>query len=249
MNDHERTPDLIIKRMGKTSHIPGMVVEQIIGMISDGVLKAGDKLPSELEMTRRFGISRISLREAMKLLEAKGYIESLGRKGKRVRSVVENGLIAPIASLISSDPGKVWELFQVRKIIDSEAAYIAAHRGSAEQIGRLQSMVDNCERIGIDHLLSKKEGGALYCDFYKCLGDATNNTVFAHLMRSVSSMLRAALPGSRTLLGGIDGGSRAIYEQHVSLVSALKERKQAEAKNAIIDHIDWLEAALRSVVK
>ncbi len=249
MNDHERTQNLIIRRIGKTPHIPGMVVEQIIGMIADGVLKAGDKLPSELEMTRRFGISRISLREAMKLLEAKGYIESLGRKGKRVRSVVENALITPIAGLLSNDPGKVWELFQVRKIIDSEAAYIAAYQGSAEQLGRLQGMMENCERMGIDHLLSKKESGILYCDFYKCLGEATNNTVFAHLMRSVSSMLRAALPGGRTMLGGIDGSSRAIYEQHVSLVAALRNRKQKEAKNAIIDHIDWLEAALRSVVK
>jgi DNA-binding FadR family transcriptional regulator len=58
--------------------------------ISQGRLKIGDKLPSEQEMTRQFGISRISLREAMKQLEAKGYIESRDRKGKYVRSLTDN---------------------------------------------------------------------------------------------------------------------------------------------------------------
>ena len=73
-----------LSRIEKSPDIPTLVMNQIIDLISQGKLKIGDKLPSEQEMTELFGISRISLREAMKLLEAKGYIESRDRKGKYV---------------------------------------------------------------------------------------------------------------------------------------------------------------------
>jgi GntR family transcriptional repressor for pyruvate dehydrogenase complex len=63
-----------ISRIEKSPDIPNLVSKQIIDLISEGKLKPGDKLPSEHEMTQMFGISRISLREAMKLLEARGYM-------------------------------------------------------------------------------------------------------------------------------------------------------------------------------
>ncbi|MGB4269423.1 MAG: GntR family transcriptional regulator, partial [Spirochaetota bacterium] len=107
---------LMINKIEKAPDIPSMVVSQIIELISSGVLKPGDRLPSELEMTRRFGISRISLREAMKLLEAKGYIESQGRKGKYVKSVVDDAIKTPIEGLIQIDHKKIWELLEVRRI-------------------------------------------------------------------------------------------------------------------------------------
>ena len=75
-----------ISPIRKSPAIPTLVADQIIDLISRGKLKPGDRLPSEHEMTERFRISRISLREAMKLLEAKGYVESRHRKGKFVRS-------------------------------------------------------------------------------------------------------------------------------------------------------------------
>lgn len=241
--------DLTIEKASKSPHIPNLVVARIVKLISGGVLKPGDKLPSELEMTRRFGISRISLREAMKLLEAKGYIESLGRKGKRIRSVVHDAVTSQIEELISVDQDNRWQLLKVRKILDSEGAFLAATDATPEQVEKLETFKEECERIGIDDLVFREEGEKLYADFYKYVAMATNNTVFAHLMRSISQMLRLAIPCSRSVLQEVENSSRYLYEQHCAILSAIRGGEPLLAKEAVMAHFDWLENVLRYPLK
>lgn len=247
--DKSETPrNIVINKIQKAPHIPNMVVNQIVKLITDGVLKPGDKLPSELEMTRRFGISRISLREAMKLLEAKGFIESHGRKGKYIRSVLDEALSSTIEGMISVDHEKIWELLFVRRLIDSEAAALAAAHATREQVDGLLAFIREVEALGTERIVEKREGGRLYAKFYNDLADATNNTIFAHLMKSISSMLRGALPYSRTKLQSVPGSSRAIYEQHVEVIEAIKARKPEKARAAMRAHIDWLETSLKRIL-
>ncbi|MCX7677904.1 MAG: FadR family transcriptional regulator [Spirochaetes bacterium] len=248
MDKNGNKVNFVINKIEKAPHIPNMVVNQIVKLIADGVLKPGDKLPSELEMTRRFGISRISLREAMKLLEAKGFIESHGRKGKYVRSALDESISSPIENMISVDHDKIWELLYVRRIIDSEAAALAATNATREQIEDLVSFLREVELIGVDEVVQKREGGRLYAKFYNDLADATNNTIFAHLMKSISSMLRGALPYSRTKLQSVPGSSRAIYEQHVAILDAIRQRQPEKAREAMRKHIDWLEENLKKIL-
>lgn len=248
MNKNERKVNFVINKIEKAPHIPNMVVNQIVKLIADGVLKPGDKLPSELEMTRRFGISRISLREAMKLLEAKGFIESHGRKGKYIRSALDESISSPIENMISVDHEKIWELLFVRRIIDSEAAALAAEKATSEQIDNLVNFLREAELLGVDTIVEKREGGRLYAKFYNDLADATNNTIFAHLMKSISSVLRGALPYSRTKLQAIPESSRIIYNQHVEIIEAIKKRQPERARNAMRTHIDWLEENLKKIL-
>jgi len=249
MEKNSRKLDITINRIEKAPHIPNMVVDQIVKLIGDGVLKPGDKLPSELEMTRRFGISRISLREAMKLLEAKGYIESHGRKGKYIRSMVDGNLASTIEGMISVDHDKIWELLQVRRIIDSEAAALAATKATAAQIDGLMSFVRQIESLGVDMMVDRREGGRLYAKFYNDLADATNNTIFAHIMKSISSILRGALPYSRTKLQGVKNSSRAIFDQHMAILSAVEKRDPDAARAAMLEHIEWLETTLKKILE
>jgi GntR family transcriptional repressor for pyruvate dehydrogenase complex len=249
MEKNNKRIDIVINRIEKAPHIPNMVVDQIVKLISEGVLNPGDKLPSELEMTRRFGISRISLREAMKLLEAKGYIESHGRKGKYIRSLADNALTSTIEGMISVDHEKIWELLQVRRIIDSEAAALAARMATAEQIDGLLSFTRQVESLGVDAMVDRREGGRLYAKFYNDLADATNNTIFAHIMKSISSILRGALPYSRTKLQGVKNSSNAIFSQHVAILDAVQKRDPAAARAAMLEHIEWLETTLKKILE
>lgn len=249
MNKKPEKAEIIINRIEKAPDIPNLVVNQIVKLISNGVLKPGDKLPSELEMTRRFGISRISLREAMKLLEAKGFIESQGRKGKFVKSVVDNALRSPIEGMISVDHKKILELLAVRRIIDSEAASMAARNASDKQLKTLMRFKENMENIGIDELMHNEGAGKLYAGFYDDLADATNNTIFSHLMKSIANILRGALPYSRQKLQDVKDSSRKIYEQHVNILRAIEDRKPDMAKKTMIEHIEYLERTLNKVLK
>jgi GntR family transcriptional repressor for pyruvate dehydrogenase complex len=237
-----------MSRIEKSPDIPTLVMNQVIELISQGRLRIGDKLPSEQEMTELFGISRISLREAMKLLEAKGYIESRDRKGKFVKSLTDN-VKSSIEDLISVDPQKIWELLAVRRLIDSEAAFLAASNFSKEQKSRFRKIITFLEQVGDENVLSSKEGGRLYSDFFDILADSTRNTIFVHLRKSVNTILNGAFPFSRKKLSTVPDSSRDIVKQLLRIYNAIEERDAQTAKAATIQHIDYIEKSLRRALK
>ncbi len=237
-----------LSRIEKSPDIPTLVMNQIIELISQGKLKIGDKLPSEQEMTELFGISRISLREAMKLLEAKGYIESRDRKGKFVKSLTDN-VKSSIEDLISIDHEKIWELLAVRRLIDSEAALLAAKNVSKEQKSRFKKIIGILDKIGEENILTSKEGGILYSDFFDILADSTKNTIFLHLRKSVTTILTGAFPFSRKKLSMVPGSSKDITKQLMRIYDAIENKDADAAKAATIEHIDYIEKSLRRALK
>ncbi|HNR87913.1 MAG TPA: FadR/GntR family transcriptional regulator [Spirochaetota bacterium] len=249
MGTSDTADNLLINRIQKAPDIPNLVVEQILRLIATGALRPGDKLPSELEMTRRFGISRISLREAMKLLEAKGFIESQGRKGKFVRSLVDDAVQSPISGLLAADHQKIWELLEVRRFLDAQAAALAAERATEYQVKRLVDFVRNAERMGIENIIDRRESGKLYAEFYAELAEATNNTIFEHLVKSISNILQGALPYSREKLKGLKDTSQRIYTHHKKLVEAIQRRDPEAARRAVLEHIDYIERSLKKVLR
>jgi GntR family transcriptional repressor for pyruvate dehydrogenase complex len=241
--------DAILSRIQKSPDLPNLVARQIIEHIRSGALKPGDKLPSEQDMTKKFGISRISLREAMKLLEAKGYIESHGRRGKFVKFSGNPPLESTIEEIISINHNKIWELLAVRRIIDSEAAGMAAEHATKRQIAVLKKFKTDAEKLGIQNLVSTREGGRLYARFYKDLADSTNNTIYSHLMKSISSLLRGALPYSRQKLMYVTGVSDIFYRHHIDMLRAIEKGDKEAAKISVIEHIDWLDKTLKKILK
>lgn len=237
-----------LSRIEKSPDIPTLVMNQIIELISQGKLKIGEKLPSEQEMTELFGISRISLREAMKLLEAKGYIESRDRKGKYVRSLTDN-VKSSIEDLISIDHEKIWELLAVRRLIDSEAAYLAAKNAAKDQKKRFNKLVERIGNIGSENVLTSKEGGRLYSDFFDILADSTRNTIFVHLRESIAHVLTGAFPYSRKKLSRVDNCSNQIVEQLNKIIDAIDRKDPDAAKALTIEHIDYIEKSLRKALK
>ena len=237
-----------LSRIEKSPDIPTLVMNQIIDLIGQGKLKIGEKLPSEQEMTELFGISRISLREAMKLLEAKGYIESRDRKGKYVRSLTDN-VKSSIEDLISVNHDKIWELLAVRRLIDSEAAYLAAMNVSKEQKRRFKKIIDRLSVIGADKVLVSKEGGKLYSDFFDILADSTKNTIFVHLRETIAHVLTGAFPYSRKKLARIEGSSNEIVAQLMKVYEAIEKRDADAAKALTVEHIDYIEKSLKKAFK
>lgn len=245
---NKKTKFSSLSRIEKSPDIPTLVMNQIIDLISQGKLKIGDKLPSEQEMTELFGISRISLREAMKLLEAKGYIESRDRKGKYVRSLTDN-VKSSIEDLIAIDHDKIWELLAVRRLIDSEAAYLAAKNVTKEQKKRFVKLIDRIGDIGADNVLTSKEGGMLYSKFFDILAETTRNTIFVHLRETIAHVLTGAFPYSRKKLSTVNKSSRSIVNQLLKIYDAIDNKNPDAAKAATIEHIDYIEKSLRSALK
>ncbi len=188
----------LLSPIRKSPAIPTLVAEQVIDLISRGRLKPGDKLPSEHEMTDHFRISRISLREAMKLLEAMGYVESRYRKGKYVTSSTHAIQRSSIEDILQVDHSKIWELLCVRRILDSEAARLACEHATKKDLERLRCIYNRALAVGEDKVLHNvQEGAKLYTEFFNALLASTKNSMFAHIRKSVNSILVGALPYSR----------------------------------------------------
>jgi GntR family transcriptional regulator, transcriptional repressor for pyruvate dehydrogenase complex len=244
MSGNEQGFTLAIERGKKQSDIPTMVAEYIVSMISSEQLKPGDKLPSELEMTRRFGISRISLREAMKLLDARGYIECRGRKGKYIRSFTEGAVATPLEDFITSDNAKLSQLFEVKRILDGEQAFMAATRASDADISSLMGVlaeVEQCIRSDspdCENLVLKR-----YKDFFLIMSESTQNTIFSHLTASMSATLKHILFGNINGPADHRGRCGIIRDQLSSIVSAIAVHSPLDARDAAHRHIDFLRKA------
>ena len=238
----------LISPIRKSPAIPTLVAEQIIDLIRRGKIKPGDRLPSEQEMTERFRISRISLREAMKLLEAKGYVVSRHRKGKYANSPSQSSR-STIEDILQVDHAKIWELLCVRRILDSEAARLACRHATRKDLDGLRRVYDRAVTIGEDRVLHDvQEGGKLYTEFFNALLASTKNTLFMHIRKSVNSILIGALPYSRKKLSSIEGSSRTIVNQLHAIYGAIEARNADMASAAIVEHIDYLKKSLKKAL-
>lgn len=237
-----------ISPIRKAPAIPTLVAEQIIDLIRRGTIKPGDKLPSEHEMTKRFSISRISLREAMKLLEAKGYVESRHRKGKYVRSPLATAKTS-IEDLLSIDHEKIWELLCVRRILDAEAVRLACEHATRKDLERLRRVYERALAVGEDRVLHDlQEGGKLYTEFFNALLASTKNSMFVHIRKSMNSILIDAFPYSRRKLSTIEGSSRTIVRQLHAIYLAIASRDADRAREAVVEHIDYLKKSLKKAL-
>jgi len=243
------TKDRVISRIEKSPRIPTLVAEQIIDHIIQGVLKPGDKLPSEQKMTRLFGISRISVRESMKLLEAMGYIVSYERRGKFI-AMPEEGAMSPIDGLVAVDPRKIWELLDVRRFLDAEAAACACLHSTKKERAELKKIYDKTVELGIDTVIyNLKEGGRLYTRFFDLIAECTGNSIFIDLRKSINTILAGVFPYSRKKLSLIEGSSRAIVKGLSAIYQAIETQDPQAARKATIRHINYIEKSLKKAIE
>jgi len=231
-------------KIEKSPGIPSRVTKQVIDLIMKGVLKPGDKLPSEHEMTNLFGISRISLREGLKLLEARGYIESNDRRGKFVKSMFDD-LCTPLIDHLSANQESMWELLYVWRVIDSEAAYLAANNATLEQIKQMKQLVKEARKLTPDNMINVPKGIIIYTRVFDLLANTTGNTVLIHLCKTITSIVREYFPIVRNRLSNIPNISQNILTQVEKISDNIEKRMAEAAKVTTFDHISYIEKSLK----
>ena len=122
--------------------IHGRVVHELGQEIGGGILKPGDRLPGDAELTERFEASRTAIREALKVLSSKGLIEARQRAGTFVRPREEWDLLDPdILSWLSPESvgeGLLEDLMEMREVVEPVAARFAADRATSEDLARIE---------------------------------------------------------------------------------------------------------------
>ncbi len=221
-------PRVKVKPLRKPSLLDG-AINAIQKAILQGGFRPGDLLPSEGELADRLGISRTIVREAMRVLEARGLVETGQGRRARFRSGDPKAVSAPLHILISGSEHALLDLLEVRRGIEVEMAALAAKRASDAQVLALGKTMDEMRQAGsdLDELIEAD------FRFHTRLADCTGNVVFHALLEPLADLLRASRQRSLK-----SAGAAVSVSCHQAIHDAVARHDEDAARRAMIDHLD-----------
>ncbi len=212
------------------------IADRIIEFILQGKLKPLDKLPAEREMAAMLGVSRPSLREALKALATRNIIEIRRGAGAFVTSLEPKLLLEPLAFVFALNDASSEHLFEARKVLEGELAALAAQRISQEELAHLRECVRRVEQ-GLDDPTSYAQADL---DLHNSIMVAARNPMLERMMMSVSDLTWA----SRQHTVNLPGVRLHSPKDHRAIVDALAERNPEKSRQMMLRHLDKIKQAL-----
>lgn len=225
------------------THMTMRVVNHIRNMIESGGLQPGDRIPPEREFARRLRISRASLRTGIGYLAAMGVMDVRHGVGTFVAEGPPEIGKSSLSLLGALHGFQSWQMFEARRILESELAALAAERGKephftamSEEVTEMYATVDN----PMEYLIHDVR-------FHRVIAQASGNPILAALMETITSALyderRKTAERSRDLKQSADlhreiyrairsrnaGEARAVMERHLAMAQSAQD---LEATNA-----------------
>jgi DNA-binding FadR family transcriptional regulator len=209
------------------------IVEQIRGLIRGNRLRPGDRLPSERELCERLGVSRVTVREALRVLEAGGLVEIRvgARGGAFVTTPSSDRLGAGLADLINLAPITSVEVTEARLVFELGIIPTVIERATDEDIDDLRTMT----RDHIEALRRDEYTMAMSAEFHNRVGACTHNSAIEMLVRSFHGPLLMSLREAATAAPLM--GQRGTVE-HRDFVEAVAQRDAEKATAIMRKHVN-----------
>lgn len=227
--------------------VADVVAERIERLIVDGVLKSGEALPSERRLTDKLGASRSALREGMKLLRARGLIETVQGKGSFVRNLApQDAAASPLLHLLGSQPRTLYDLLDVRALLEGESARLAALRATpADTILITRRYEAMMAAKGSD--LDAPGHAHLDHAFHLAICQASHNPVLVHMLDSLTGPMLNSVFASVNNLYHRAPHKRRIDRQHTRLFHAVTGQLPEQARKVAQEHIRDIIDSLREI--
>lgn len=225
------------------------IVEQLEGMILEGTLKSGERLPAERALAERFGVSRPSLREAIQKLTAKGLLVSRQGGGNYVVDSLGSTFSDPLLHLLESNPEAQRDLLEFRQTLEASCAYYAALRATEVDRERLTAAFEalqDCYARADE--VSRVEEGAADARFHLAIAEASHNAVLLHTIRGLFDLLKRNVV---TNIGGMyqqrTETRDMLINQHRDLYLAIIEGRAEQAREVSTRHLLYVQEVLEEV--
>ncbi|MEO0912134.1 MAG: GntR family transcriptional regulator, partial [Pseudomonadota bacterium] len=192
--------------------VSSSITRQIEHLILRGVLRPGERLPSERDLAAEMEVSRPSLREALSELEASGLIETRPGSGAFVANVLGSAFAPPLVRLFSTHREALFDYLAFRKDLETLAAERAAREASDTDIEVIHAIFAKMEAA--HEKRSSKEEAELDVDFHMAIIEASHNVVMLHMMRSMFELLKEGVFYNRQTLFSLRTTRRDLLEQH-----------------------------------
>ena len=228
----------------KLSHA---VVRQIEELILRGILRPGERLPSERELAERFNVSRPSLRDAVAQLQATGLLSAKPGAGIYVAEVLGSAFATALVELFARHDEAVFDYLSFRRDMEALAAERAAKNASDTDLAVIQAVFDKMEAVHSKR--NAEEEAQLDAQFHMAIIEASHNVVMLHMMRSMYELLRGGVFYNRQVMFKQRTSRAALLDQHRAINDALQGRDPVAARAAIEKHLNFVEASLNDQKK
>ncbi len=221
----------------KTNRAYEVVIEAIKKKIKNGEIKKGEKLRPEREIAEELGVSRASVREAIRALDVIGLIDSKQGAGNYIKETFEESLIQPLSVMFLLEQNELTEINEFRSILESQAAVLAAERIDEDDVKKLEELIDEMSRTS-----DEAKNVEIDKQLHYVIDNASKNRVISSILAVISELIDESIKGTRSELAKIDvENSKKLLEIHKELVSAMKSRNKKKAYEAMQKHMEIIE--------
>jgi GntR family transcriptional repressor for pyruvate dehydrogenase complex len=217
------------------------VAEQIEKRILDGELRSGDRLPTERDLAEQFHVSRTAVREAMKILAQRGLVDMRPGRGTIVIDGAHEAMQESINLAMKLKLGEVGgsdNLVEVREILETEIAALAAARATEKEIDAMREAV----KVMDESLNDADAFIAADNNFHEALAQGTQNTLILILVNSIVNLLSE----QRKLIFEIEGGPERGQIHHKRILESIIRRDPQAARSDMRSHLQQVREDVRA---
>lgn len=218
------------------------VAEAIYEMIRTGQLKPGDKLDSVQQLAENFNVGRSAIREALSALKAMGLIEMRQGEGTYVRQFDPDQLKFPLSIVMLMNETDVMNLLEVRKIVETGAAAVAAKRRTEENLSEMKKALEDMKMACGNEEIGEKSD----LDFHLAIAKATQNDILVKLLTEISELIQETMRETRRIwIYSQETTTEELYQEHLAVYEAILARNMHAAALAMQTHLENVEQVMQ----
>ena len=214
-----------------------MIIDQIRELIASGVVKAGEKLPSERELALRFGVGRGHVREALRRLEFYGVITTRPQIGAVVEDMTAGALDTLIANVLTIQVADVGATMEVRQILEEAAARKAAEIAGVEEMAAIRTAHDHHRQAVEDG----RDGIEADLKFHLAVAQGAGNGMLRMLISLLAPQIVTLANRYNTCT---DGRAHHALEEHEAILRAIARNDPDAAAHAMRRHLVMTKSKL-----
>lgn len=218
------------------------LLQDIEADLRSGKIKLGDRLPGERTLAENYGISRASVREAIRILDAMGVLRSSVGSGPTSGAIVISnpsaGLSSALRLHVASNRLPVEDIVQTRILLETWSAQAAATRPRAEGDAGLEQAAQLLEAMD-DPELDRPTFHELDARFHVALSSLAGNTVVATMMESLSGAIVDYVKGAMDAMESWPEVLAVLRAQHHGIYDAVRDQDGERAARLLREHIEW----------
>lgn len=213
---------------------------QILDQIKDNIvhkqLRAGDRLPPERQWAEQLGVSRATVREAIRSLEMFGLVTCRQGEGNFVSDNLSTALTQPLSIMFWLNDGEVRDIHRFRQALEFQAAHLAGENASDADIALLTDIHTRMERAE-----DEKAASVLDKEFHDTIANISGNCLIRDTLSSATGLMEDIIREGRTAILKKEQDAEVINFQHRRILEGIASRDGRLAEKRMLEHMLYIE--------